>query len=133
MIPSSSEIVVVDASVFVDVLLDEPRAKACVAVGELHAPVTIDAEVVHALRRRWLAGLLADDIATNAIGLFATFDVIRQPIAHLTERMWQLRQNLTAYDAAYVALAELLQAPLLTRDRRLANSSGHGARIEYID
>ncbi len=47
--------------------------------------------------------------------------------------MWALRHNLTAYDAAYVALAESLDLPLLTRDRRLASSSGHTARIEYID
>jgi predicted nucleic acid-binding protein len=47
--------------------------------------------------------------------------------------MWSLRHNITAYDAAYVALAESLDVPLLTRDRRLAKSSGHAARIEYID
>ena len=133
MIPSSNAIVIVDASIFVDAVLGEPRANARIAVDELHVPVTVDAEIVHALRRRWLAGAITDDIVPNAISLFATLDVIRDPIANLTQRMWALRRNLTAYDAAYVALAEMLNAPLLTRDRRLSKASGHTARIEYID
>ena len=59
--------------------------------------------------------------------------VIRYSHRALIVRVWQLRQNLTAYDAAYVALAEALAVPLLTRDAPLARSSGHSARIEYID
>jgi predicted nucleic acid-binding protein len=51
----------------------------------------------------------------------------------LTRRIWDLRDNLTPYDAAYIALAELLQAPLLTRDRKLTRTPRHTARIEYID
>lgn len=131
--PSSSAIIVVDASVFVDVLLDEPYAKARIAFRDLHAPVSVDAEIVHALRRRWFAGLITDDRALAALRLFVHQSVTRHPVVKLTERMWQLRPNLTAYDAAYVALAEVLDAPLLTRDFRLSRSSGHAARIEYID
>ncbi|HVE70624.1 MAG TPA: type II toxin-antitoxin system VapC family toxin [Thermoanaerobaculia bacterium] len=58
--------------------------------------------------------------------------ITRHPIEVLVPRMWFLRQNITAYDASYVALAESLNLPLITRDARLARSTGHAARIEYI-
>lgn len=99
----------------------------------LHAPVTIDAEVVHALRRHWLAETLDDDVATDALAALRITPVERHPVTALVGRMWSLRQNVTAYDAAYVALAEALNVPLITRDRRLANSRGHTATIQYID
>jgi predicted nucleic acid-binding protein len=133
MIPSSSAIIVVDASVFVDIVLGDERLAERIATGEIHVPVTIDVEVVHALRRRWLAGILEADSGWTAIEVFAALEMTRHPMTWMTDRIWALRQNLTAYDAGYVALAEILKAPLLTRDRRLANSSGHAATIEYID
>ena len=58
--------------------------------------------------------------------------IVRHPVTHLVERIWSLRHNITAYDAAYVALAEHLGFPLLTRDARLSRSAGHAATIEYI-
>lgn len=62
----------------------------------------------------------------------ADADILRHGIEPLVGRMWELRYNVSAYDAAYVALAESLNLPLITRDARLARSSGHAARIEYI-
>lgn len=59
--------------------------------------------------------------------------LMRHPVEPLVHRMWSLRANVTAYDASYVALAESLSLPLVTRDRRLSRSSGHAAAIEYID
>jgi predicted nucleic acid-binding protein len=64
--------------------------------------------------------------------MFRRYDIIRYPVEPLVPRMWSLRRNITAYDASYVALAESLNLPLITRDRRLAQSSGHAARIDYI-
>jgi predicted nucleic acid-binding protein len=128
--------IVVDASVLVDVFLRRPRAHVIVerlAHEALHAPVTIDAEVVHALRRHWLAEALDDDVATDALAALRITPIERHPVTALAGRMWSLRQNLTAYDAAYVALAEELRVPLLTRDLRLSRSSGHAAAIHYID
>jgi predicted nucleic acid-binding protein len=98
----------------------------------LHAPVTIDAEIVQALRRNWRAGLVSDEVALSALSIFQHESIRRYPVQPLVDRMWTIRQNVTAYDASYVALAEFLNLPLITRDRRLANSSGHAARIEYI-
>lgn len=128
--------IVVDASALVDVFLRRPSAAAileCIGHEAAHAPVTIDAEVVHALRRNWLAGLIRDNVAADAIASLQIAPITRHSVSRLTERMWSLRNNVTAYDAAYVALAEALKVPLITRDQRLANSSGHTAHIQYID
>jgi predicted nucleic acid-binding protein len=125
--------IVVDASAIVDLLLGaDDHVAAELAQHELHSPVTIGAEVLHALRRKWIAGQLHDDVATTAIRAFREMEITRHPIHPFLERMWSLRRNITAYDAGYVALAESLDSPLLTRDWRLAHSSGHAARIEYI-
>jgi predicted nucleic acid-binding protein len=134
MIRTSSAIsaVVVDASLLVDAVLELQRFTARLANVELHAPVTIDAEVVQALRRRWMLKQLDDEVASGAFDLFRRYNITRHPVEPLVPRMWSLRKNITAYDASYVALAESLHLPLITRDRRLANSSGHAAQIEYI-
>ncbi len=68
-------------------------------------------------------------LALNYLGMLSITRYSHQP---LLGRVWTLRHNLTAYDAVYVALAEMLDAPLLTRDRRLANASGYQARIELV-
>ena len=133
MTSSNRPIIVVDASLLVDAALGDERVAPRIMGVDRHGPVTLDAEFVHALRRKWLARLISDEEARAAITLFESYEVTRHPIVDLKKRMWAIRQNLTAYDAAYVALAEILDAPLLTRDRRLSRSSGHAARIEYID
>ena len=117
----------------VDAVLGDERAVARLAYGVLHAPVSIDAEFLHALRRQWVSGRIDDARAHTALRLFSGRRIIRHPISHMVERMWSLRQNVSAYDAGYVALAESLNLTLITRDRRLSRSSGHTARIEYID
>jgi predicted nucleic acid-binding protein len=123
---------VVDASVVIDALLGDTIAEAALLGRVIHAPVTIDAEVLHALRRRWFAGNLDDESALDVISLFRRVPITRHPVRPFLDRMWSFRHNITAYDAGYVALAESLDMPLLTRDWRLAHSSGHTARIEYI-
>jgi predicted nucleic acid-binding protein len=67
-----------------------------------------------------------------ALAAMADFPLIRYQHDLLLPRIWELRHNLTAYDAAYVALAEALGAPLLTRDRRIAAAPGHRARVELV-
>jgi predicted nucleic acid-binding protein len=128
-------VIVVDASAVLEVLLRTPVALAIerrlLAAGEaLHAPHLIDIEVAHALRRYALAGDMSAKRGREALEDLADLSVRRYPHDVLLPRVWKLRANLTAYDAAYVALAEALGAPLLTRDRRLAGSAGHRARIE---
>lgn len=126
--------IVVDSAAVVDALTavagtDELRAH--LAAEELHAPSLVDFEVVSALRGLTLGGHLS---ATRAEDLLTDFDDLplqRWPSADaLRRRAFQLRDNVSAYDAAYVALAEALDCPLVTRDGRLARSSGHNAQIE---
>ena len=129
---SGTSSAVVDASLFVDAVLDLQRFVVHLANVRFHAPVTVDAEFVQALRRRWLLKQVDDEQAKTAFELFRRYEIVRHPVAPLVDRMWALRQNVTAYDASYVALAESLNLPLLTRDARLSRSSGHAARIEFI-
>ena len=113
-------------------LLEDERAAIRLSQCDLHAPVTVDAEFVHGLRRQWLRKRFDDEIARAALRVFAGTPIVRHPVEPLIGRMWAIRQNVIAYDAGSVALAESLDLPLLTRDRRLAHSSGHAARIEFI-
>jgi predicted nucleic acid-binding protein len=125
--------VVVDASVLIDaILLGVERVAVRLAGAALHAPVSIDAEFLHALRRRWLTGFVDEERGRAALTMFRDVPITRHPVNVLIHRMWDLRQNVSSYDAGYVALAESLNLPLITRDARLARSSGHAARIEYI-
>ncbi len=100
--------------------------------GPLLAPSLIDAEVLHVLRRYAFAGFISSASADRAIGELKGLDMTRYPHRDLIERVWALRHNLTAYDATYVALAEALDAPLITCDARLAAAPGHTARIERV-
>jgi predicted nucleic acid-binding protein len=135
MTPSTSarSAVVVDASAIVDFVLDVRSVVRRLGLHALHAPVTIDAEVLHGLRRKWLSDAVTDEEAEIALALFHRIEIERYPVRPFVARMWALRHNVTAYDAGYVALAESLELPLLTRDRRLSRASGHVAHIEYID
>jgi predicted nucleic acid-binding protein len=85
---------------------------------------------VHALRRLVSNGDLSEDRAEDARADFADLTIVRYPHPPLADRMWELRHNLTAYDAAFVALGEALEIPLVTCDRRLSVAPGHRARVE---
>jgi predicted nucleic acid-binding protein len=130
-------LIVLDASIVVEVLL---RMPAGVALEErifsadetLHAPHVLDVEVAQVLRRRALAGDVDADRCRAALHDLADFGLTRYPHDFLMQRVWELRSNLSAYDAVYVALAEALDAPLLTRDRRIARAPGHDARVEVV-
>lgn len=100
--------------------------------GDLHAPHLIDIEVLHALRRLTALGQLSEDRAADARADFRELALVRYPHVGLSDRIWELRHNLTAYDATYVSLAETLSVPLVTCDGRLANAPGHGAEVELF-
>jgi predicted nucleic acid-binding protein len=130
-------VIIVDASAILEVLLRTPAAQAIerrvFAAGEtLHAPHLIDIEVAHVLRRYAAAGDMRVERGREALEDLADLSLRRYPHDVLLPRVWALRDKLTAYDAVYVALAEALGAPLLTRDRRLANAAGHRARVEVV-
>ena len=129
--------IVVDASAVVDVLLRVPTADAIAnrlfQSGEtLHAPHLLDLEVTHVLRRHAARRQAEPARCQEALDDLVRVRLFRHPHNMLLPRIWELRNNLSAYDAAYIALAEMLGAPLLTRDQRLAGSAGHGARIDLV-
>ena len=127
--------IVVDASALLEALLGTPaagavRARLFAPRETLHAPHLLDVEVAQVLRRYAAAGEIAPERGRAALADLGDLPLSRYPHEVLLPRVWELRNNLTAYDAVYVALAEALDAPLLTRDRRLAAAAGHRARIE---
>ena len=129
--------IVVDASAMLELLLVTPRAtrlydRVFAPAETLYAPELLDLEIAQVLRRFCAAGTLGVERASQALGDLADCALIRYPHLPLTTRGWQLRHNITAYDAAYIALAEALGAPLLTTDARLARAPGHGAMIEVL-
>lgn len=99
--------------------------------GELDAPHLLDVEVLSVLRGLVLSGKLDVDAAVRARHDYFAFAITRHEIAPLADRIWQLRHQFTTYDASYLALAEALQAPLLTCDATLATNS-HDAEIRLI-
>jgi predicted nucleic acid-binding protein len=98
----------------------------------LHAPHLLDAEVAHVIRRYAANGQIGQERGRELLADLADLPLQRHAHDWLLPRVWELRHNLTAYDAIYVALAEALDAPLVTRDRRLAVTPGHQARIEVV-
>jgi predicted nucleic acid-binding protein len=100
--------------------------------GDLHAPHLIDTELLHALRRMTMNGELSDDRAADARTDFDELALTRYPHWTLSDRVWELRHNLTAYDATFVALAEALEAPLVTCDTRLPAAPHTHASIELF-
>lgn len=129
--------IVVDASAVLEALLRTPAARAVEqrlfdSRETLHAPHLLDVEVAQVVRRYAANGEIDSARGRTALVDLADLPVRRYPHDFLLPRVWDLRNNLTAYDAVYVALAEALDAPLLTRDRRLAAAAGHHARIELV-
>jgi len=129
--------IVVDASAVLEALLRTAAAKAVEARlfaprQTLHAPHLLDVEIAQVVRRYAASGEIDGARGRMALADLADFPLRRYPHDFLLPRIWDLRNNLTAYDATYVALAEALGAPLLTRDRRLAAATAHRAQIELV-
>ena len=97
---------------------------------EVHIPHLFDVEVLHALRHHSLHGDLSGKQSRLILRLLYEMKAVRYPHAPLAARIWELRENLTAYDACYVALAEVLDAPLVTMDARMARAPGIRAEVE---
>jgi predicted nucleic acid-binding protein len=129
--------IVLDASAAVDWLLQTPAGQRIeeriyARNDTLHTVHLLDVEFAQVLRRLVREGTLARNRAEEAMEDLIAVRVTRYAPVLLLKRIWQLRQNLSAYDAAYVALAEELEAPLITRDQRVAAAPGHAATIEVF-
>lgn len=130
--------IVVDASALIEFLLQSSigarvEARLLRDDDEWHAPHLIDVEVTQGLRRLVRAGELSTGRAAEAIADLADFDIHRHAHLDLLTRVWKLRDNVTAYDAVYVALAESLDASVVTCDAPLAKAPGLKARIELVE
>jgi predicted nucleic acid-binding protein len=130
-------VIVADASAVLEALLNTPAGDAIADIlldpaETVAAPHLLDLEVLQVLRRYTLTGSIDTERGQQAIEDYLAMPILRYPHEPLVSRVWDLRDNLTAYDATYIALAEALDAPLLTRDARLAAAPAHGARIELV-
>lgn len=129
--------IVVDASALAEILLRRPAAGAVesrlFSSGEaLHAPHLIDVETAQVLRRYSIMGELTPARGQEALSDLEDFPIMRHPHDLFLQRIWELRGNFTAYDAAYVALAETLDAALVTCDKRLAAAAKRRVRVAPV-
>lgn len=130
--------IVVDASALLEFLLQTPlgtrvEARLFRDGDEFHTPHLVDVEVTQGLRRLVRSGEVSPDRAIEAIADLVDLDLHRHAHLDLLTRAWKLRENVTAYDAMYVALAEALDAAVVTCDAPLATAPGHHARIEVVE
>jgi predicted nucleic acid-binding protein len=130
-------LIVIDASALIEILLRTERAdrlmdRAFAGTEQMHAPQLLDIEITQVFRRlvqqKQITAARAGQSLEDLAGLF----IERHDQQLLVQRIWQLRDSLSAYDGAYIALAEALAAPLLTCDAKLAGTHGHRAKIELV-
>ncbi|MXW75379.1 MAG: type II toxin-antitoxin system VapC family toxin [Acidimicrobiaceae bacterium] len=129
--------IVVDASVLSNSLADDgldgaEARNALSQAGEAAVPDLADVETAAVLRKRWMAQTITDDRFSTAIDILAGLPFRRYPISLFLRRAYELRSNITAYDAVYVALAEALDCELVTCDARLARASGARCHIRVL-
>lgn len=129
--------IVLDASAAIEWLLQSPAGikidKRLFSPSEsLHAPHLLDVEVAQVLRRYVREKIITAERGQEALEDLGDFPLNRYSHDFLLPRVWELRATLTAYDAVYVALAELLDAPLLTCDSKIGSASGHSAKVEMV-
>jgi predicted nucleic acid-binding protein len=130
-------VIVLDASVLANALGDDGRDGRTArdeirSAGQFTAPDLIDVETVAVLRKRWLARAITDERFETAVGDLERTDFERVPTLRLVRRAYELRANVTAYDATYVALAEALDCELVTADRRLSTAPGPRCTIRVL-
>ena len=129
--------IILDTSAVIELLLNLPlgklvRQRLTDPDVQIHAPQLLPVEVVQVLRRRVAAGITTPADAGDALEELEQLDISLHDHMLLIQRVWELRENMTSYDGMYVALAELLEAPLLTSDAKLARSPGTHADIELL-
>jgi predicted nucleic acid-binding protein len=123
-------VIVVDASALIDAIDGRPGVIERLADDDIHAPHLIDVEVASALRRLVASDRLDEQRAVVALHVLEQAEIHRHPHQPLLRIIWSLRDRVSAYDAAYVALAAALQAPLVTTDRKLASIAGLPCTVE---
>jgi predicted nucleic acid-binding protein len=130
-------VIVIDASAALELVLNtaasrKVRARTVESGEALHAPHLIDLEILQVLRRHIVSKSLTAEVAGWSLDAWSGLKVTRYSHDRFSRRVFALRDNFTAYDAAYIALAEALGAPLVTHDAKIARTKGHSARIELV-
>lgn len=125
--------IVLDASAAILGLLSSGESRAAMSVEDVRAPYLIDSEVASALRRRGLQSPQDDDAAGRLLETWVRFGARRHATTALLPRVWDLRHNLTSYDATYVVLAAALDCALVTADARLARASGLPCEVVLVE
>jgi predicted nucleic acid-binding protein len=125
-------VIVIDASAAVLGLLNDGDARATLSEQAMLCPHLADAEVAYALRSQVLRGAVDSSAAERALDVWARLGLQRIGVSGLLARIWQLRDNLSAYDATYVAVAEAFEVPLVTADARLARAPGPRCPITVV-
>ena len=124
--------IVVDASAALAALLNAGPARRALGSDQLHVPHLIDSEIANGLRRSVAGGHIEADAGWAALDAWRRLGMVRYSIVGILGRVWELRDNLSAYDASYIALAEQLDCALLTADRRLSRAPGIQCTITVV-
>lgn len=124
--------IVVDASAALAALLNDGPARSALSTEQLHSPHLVDSEVANGLRRLLASSRIGADAAGAAIRAWRRLGLVRYPVVGMLGRVWELRDNLSAYDASYVALAEELRCALVSADRRLARAPGVRCSVTLV-
>jgi predicted nucleic acid-binding protein len=128
--------IVLDASAAVAALIDDEGGATArlhmAAATQRHAPHVLDLEVANALRKLALRARISGELASAALAHFRRIDITRYPHEPLLDRIWELRHQVTPYDAVYIALAETLDVPLVTFDGRLAAAPGITCEVALL-
>ena len=124
--------IVVDASAAISAVLNAGPAREALRREQVHVPHLIDSEIANGLRCIVAAGQIATDAGWVALDAWRHLGVVRYPVVGILDRVWELRDNLSAYDASYVALAERLDCALVTADRRLSRTRGARCPITVV-
>lgn len=126
--------VVVDASVLIRALAEDPGdellRQRLASARKLHAPAHVGVEVLNGIRGLTIGGKLTETRARRALEDFVDMPITRYAVETMAARVWQLRHNFNAYDGAYVALAQALDVPLLTRDRKIADTAPSDIEVQ---
>lgn len=124
--------IVVDASAAMSALLSAGPARKALSTDQVHVPHLIDSEVASGMRRKVAARQMSPDAGWSTLDTWRRLGMTRYPVFALLDRVWQLRDNLSAYDASYVALAEQLDCTLLTADGGLSRAPGARCPITVV-
>ena len=124
--------IVVDASAALAALVNAGPSRRTLASEQLHVPHLIDSEIANGLRRLVASGAVDPGSAWTALNAWPRLGMVRYPVFGILGRIWELRENLSAYDASYVALAESLGCALLTSDGRLARAPGMDCPVTVV-